>query len=215
VHPFDVWAFRYDEWYDRPFGRSAYIAEVACLQRLKPTFRRGLEVGVGTGRFASVLGVAFGVDPSQVELRIAQARGVQPVQGVGEALPFLAESFDLVLIVVTLCFVEDPVRVLSESVRVLTPGGHVLLGLILRDSPWAEFYQTKARQGHPIYQLARFYSFEEVGRWLEAPGLQVDGVASTLFEPPQDIEPIRNLEVRDGFWPAAGFTCIRARKIRG
>lgn len=215
MHPFDVWAFRYDEWYDRPFGRSAYIAEVACLQRLKPMFRRGLEVGVGTGRFASVLGVAFGLDPSQVELRIAQARGVQPVQGVGEALPFLAESFDLVLIVVTLCFVEDPIRVLSESVRVLTPGGHVLLGLILRDSPWAEFYQTKARQGHPIYRLAWFYSFEQVVSWLEAAGLQVDGVASTLFEPPQDIEPIRNLEVRDGFWPVAGFTCIRAGKIRG
>ncbi|GBC85638.1 Ubiquinone/menaquinone biosynthesis C-methyltransferase UbiE [bacterium HR11] len=215
MHPFDVWAFRYDEWYDRPFGRSAYVAEVACLQRLKPTFQRGLEVGVGTGRFASMLGVAFGLDPSQVELRIARARGVQPVQGVGEALPFLAESFDLVLIVVTLCFVEDPVRVLLESVRVLTPGGHVLLGLILQDSPWAEFYQTKARQGHPIYRLARFYSFEQVVSWLEAAGLRVEGVASTLFEPPQDIEPIRNLEIRDGFWPAAGFTCIRAGKIRG
>lgn len=206
---FDALAGRYDEWYERPFGRSAFAAEVACLRRVLPPFRRGLEVGVGTGRFGSALGVRLGLDPSRVELAIARSRGIEPVQGVGEALPFKAEGFDLVLIVVTLCFVDDPARVLFESARVLVPGGSMVLGLILRESPWADFYAKKARAGHPIYRLARFYGYREVLGLLGAAGFEAGPVASTLLEEPQDTAPIRGGQVYDGFWPAAGFTCIR------
>ncbi len=207
---FDALANRYDEWYERPFGRSAFEAEVACLRRILPPFRQALEVGVGTGRFASALGVGLGLDPSRQELLIARTRGIEPVQGVGEALPFRAESFDLVLLVVTLCFVDEPIRVLGESARVLRPGGSLVLGLILKESPWAQFYLQKAVQGHPIYRLARFYSYDEVGAFLKAAGLRPSQVASTLLEEPQDTAPVRSSEVRDGFWAAAGFTCIRA-----
>jgi SAM-dependent methyltransferase len=207
---FDALAGRYDEWYERPFGRSAFAAEVACLRRVLPPFRRGLEVGVGTGRFASALGIGTGLDPSRAELVIARSRAVEPVQGVGEALPFRSESFDLVLIVVTLCFVDDPARVLAESARVLVPGGSVVLGLIVRESPWADFYLKKARAGHPIYRLARFYAYREVLGLLGAAGFKAGPVASTLLEEPQDTAPIRSGQVYDGFQPAAGFTCLRA-----
>ncbi len=207
---FDALANRYDEWYERPFGRSAFEAEVACLRRILPPFRQALEVGVGTGRFASALGVELGLDPSRRELLIARTRGIEPVQGVGEALPFRAGSFDLVLMVVTLCFVDDPARVIRETARVLRPGGSLVLGLILKESPWADFYLQKARQGHPIYRLARFYAYPEVTAWLKAAGLTVRQVASTLLEEPQDIAPVRSAETRDGFWALAGFTCIRA-----
>lgn len=207
---FDALANRYDEWYERPFGRSAFEAEVACLRRILPPFRQALEVGVGTGRFASALGVGLGLDPSRQELLIARTRGIEPVQGVGEALPFRAGSFDLVLMVVTLCFVDDPARVIRETARVLRPGGSLVLGLILKESPWADFYLQKARQGHPIYRLARFYAYPEVTAWLKTAGLTVRQVASTLLEEPQDIAPVRSVETRDGFWAVAGFTCIRA-----
>ncbi len=207
---FDLLAGRYDEWYERPFGRSAFGAEVACLRRVLPPFRLGLEVGVGTGRFASVLGVKIGLDPSRKELEIARTRGINPVQGVGEALPFRAQSFDLVLIVVTLCFVRDPAAVLSESARVLVPGGHLVLGTIVKESPWADFYLRKARAGHPIYRLARFYGYGELLNLLGAAGFEAGPVASTLLEEPQDTAPIRSDQVLDGFWPAAGFTCLQA-----
>jgi len=210
VSVFDALAHRYDEWYERPFGPSAFMAELRCLRRVMPSFGRGLEVGVGTGRFASALGVQVGLDPSRTELLIARTRGIEPVQGVGEALPFRAESFDLVLLVVTLCFVDEPVRVLGESARALRPGGSLVLGLILKESPWAQFYLQKALQGHPIYRLARFYSYDEVEAFLKAAGLRPSQVASTLLEEPQDTAPVRSREVRDGFWAAAGFTCIRA-----
>jgi len=59
--PFAAQVDRYDRWYER--HPAAYAAELAALRALRPSFRRGLEVGVGTGRFAAPLGVAFGVRP--------------------------------------------------------------------------------------------------------------------------------------------------------
>lgn len=207
---FEELAGEYDLWYERPFGRSAFELELECLRGLLGGFDRGLEVGVGTGRFASALGVRFGVDPSLGMLRIARGRGVVCVQGVGESLPFKEESFDLVLLVVTICFVEDPVRVVAECRRVLRGGGKLVLGLVPGESPWAEFYREKASRGHPIYRHARFYTFEEVRNILSGAGFRLERVRSTLFEEPQDTGPVKNREVREGYFPEAGFTCLRA-----
>ncbi|MFN3511509.1 MAG: class I SAM-dependent methyltransferase [Phenylobacterium sp.] len=98
---------------------------------------RVLELGIGMG-----LNLAFydpdrvtsvsGVDPSP-ELR-ALAQGaphdprltVEVVEGAAEALPFPDASFDCVVCTFTLCSVQDPARALSESRRVLKPGGRFL-----------------------------------------------------------------------------------------
>lgn len=207
---FDSLAENYDLWYEKPFGRSAFQLELKCLRDVLGDFERGLEVGVGTGRFASALGVKFGVDPSLGMLRMARDRGVICVQGVGESLPFKEGSFDLVLIVVTICFVEDPVGVITECGRVLGREGRLVLGLVPGESPWAEFYRRKASRGHPVYRHARFYTFREIRSMLSEAGFELERVRSTLFEEPQDTEPVKNREVREGFFPEAGFTCLRA-----
>lgn len=62
---FDAIADSYDAWYDSLDGRTIFEAELACLRLLVGHCRgRWLEVGVGSGRFASMLGVAAGIDPS-------------------------------------------------------------------------------------------------------------------------------------------------------
>jgi len=208
VKVFDELAKEYDLWYERPFGRSVFLLELRCLRETVGSFRRGLEIGVGTGRFASALGIKFGVDPSLEMLRIARERGVIGVQGVGESLPFKEGSFDLVLSVLSLCFVRYPIRVLREARRVLVPEGRLILGLLLRESPWAEFYIEKARKGHPIYREANFHSFLEVKGMLEEAGFQIKGIRSTLLEEPQDREPIRSHRIVEGYVPEAGFTCL-------
>jgi len=48
---FDLYAERYDLWYDLPFGSSVFALEVECLKRCGPVEGPSLEVGVGSGRF--------------------------------------------------------------------------------------------------------------------------------------------------------------------
>ncbi len=207
---FDRLAWRYDSWYEKPFGRSIYELEVEAIKRVLPSFGRGVEVGVGTGRFASALGIQFGLDISFSELSIARYRGIIVVLGDAHEMPFLHNAFDLELIVVSICFFEHPDVVLKEVSRTLVPGGHVILGLVLAESPWAVFYREKGRRGHPFYSIARFYSFSQVVNMLSSSGLSVNAVVSTLLELPFEGRSVRDRRILEGYIPEAGFTVIRA-----
>jgi ubiquinone/menaquinone biosynthesis C-methylase UbiE len=75
TNPFEESAEDYDRWYDQ--HTAAFAAEVAALKTcLGWAGGRGLEIGVGTGRFAAPLGVSFGIDPSSSMLQLAARRGV-------------------------------------------------------------------------------------------------------------------------------------------
>ncbi|SNZ11131.1 class I SAM-dependent methyltransferase [Hydrogenobacter hydrogenophilus] len=210
---FDEYAQAYDLWYEKPFGMSAYRLELECLRKLYQQSETSLEIGVGSGRFASALGVRYGVDTSKELLKMALKRGVKGVLGKAEDLPFKEGIFDGVLIVVSLCFFEDPVASLKEANRVLKAEGSLLLGLVLSESPWAEFYRDKAKKGHPIYSSAKFYTYSQIITFLENAGFGSDRVFTTLFEEPQDEKPIKTKEIREGFWKEGGFFCISSKKL--
>jgi len=210
---FDEYAQAYDLWYEKPFGKSAYKLELECLRKLLETPKNSLEIGVGSGRFASALGVRYGVDTSKELLKMAIRRGVYGVLGKAEALPFKEKAFDEVIIVVSLCFFEDPITSLKEANRVLKTDGSLLLGLVLSESPWAEFYMDKAKKGHPIYKNAKFYSYYQLASMLKETGFSIDKVYTTLFEEPQDEKPIKTEEIREGFWKEGGFFCISSKKL--
>ncbi len=111
---FDQYAKNYDQWYERPFGSSAFRLEVACLKRVISPFPLSLEVGVGSGRFAQALGIPYGLDPLVELLKSARQRGVFGVLGRAEALPFKSSSFDLVLMVVSVCFLKNHCTLLRK-----------------------------------------------------------------------------------------------------
>ena len=80
---FDRIAESYDRWYDTSEGQAIFNAELKCLRSLCEHLRgRWLEVGVGTGRFASILGVTRGIDPSIPMLKIAAERGIMAYAGL-------------------------------------------------------------------------------------------------------------------------------------
>jgi SAM-dependent methyltransferase len=81
-----------------------------------------LEVGVGSGRFASSLGIRYGLDPLPAILTLARTRGVENVQGVGEFLPYRADTFDSILMMTVICFMDDPARSFREAFHVIRPG---------------------------------------------------------------------------------------------
>jgi len=186
VEPFNRLTARYDAWFDSPQGGAIFAAEVACLDMLMPSRRdRWLEVGVGTGRFVAALGVTEGVDPSEPMLAIAAARGILTRKGTGEHLPYHEKQFDGVLMVVTLCFLTDPLAALRECARVLSDDGHLLVGFVPADSAWGQLYRQKGRHGHPFYATARFYTADQVIRTAAAAEFRLERAASCLFSPPE------------------------------
>lgn len=85
-----------------------------------------------------------GLDPAQAAISAARQHAekenlkIRYQTGVGEAMPFEAQSFDSVVCVDVLEHVEDVDRVLSEVCRVLRPGGMFLFDTINRN-PLARF----------------------------------------------------------------------------
>ncbi len=209
---FDAIADEYDRWYDTPEGDAIFKAELKCLRFLHVRCPgRWLEVGVGTGRFACSLGIAEGIDPSLRMLEIATSRGITIHQGSAESLPFTERSFDGILMALTLCFVQDADRALKECLRVLRPGGRLLIGAVPADSSWGRTYIEKASKGHPIYAMARFRTSSEIMGLTECAGFTFIDAASTLFWKPGD-ESESNPQVKTGIVPDAGFLCLLFEK---
>ncbi len=206
---FETSAREYDAWFeDHPY---CYESEVRASKTLAGPSGRGLEVGVGTGRFAVPLGIAVGLEPAGAMAAIAQARGIQVIQGVAEALPLARASFDLVAIITALCFFRDPFLALTEASRVLTSPGQILIGMIDRDSPLGRSYEAKRLQSK-FYRDARFYGVREVLAWLRDLGFRNERVCQTIF---RGLAEITSLEpVQEGFG-AGGFVVISAQKVDG
>jgi SAM-dependent methyltransferase len=189
--PFDAHSERYDQWFE--VHRAAYISELLALRTLVPWDGYGLEIGVGTGRFAGQLGVAVGLDPSDAMLTRAAVRGVETAKGVAEALPFPDGSFDYALVVTTICFVDSPDKMLAEAHRVLRPDGKLVIGFIDRQSGIGRTYLEHQSES-VFYCEAVFYSSAEVGELLRARGFIARAWEQTLFRPLAEIteiEPVR------------------------
>ena len=194
VTVFEQHAQNYDEWFDE--HESVYQAEIAALREFVPVTGMGIEVGVGTGRFAVPLGVEFGLDPSRTMLQIARRRGIRVCQAVGERLPFRDGQFDLVLLVTVICFVDDVPTLLQELSRVLKRGGHLVVGFLNRNSELGRSYESR-KEASMFYRDARFYSVEEVADWVKRAGFDVIQSCQTLFGGSSELST-RSLEVREG-----------------
>ena len=211
---FDGLSGDYDKWFDRSPGQEMFLLEKLCLEdALTGTEKPRLEVGVGTGRFADALGVEYGIDASSQMLEKARARGIEVVEGRAESLPYEADFFGAVLMVVTICFLDDPIASIRECFRVMRPGAALVVGFVPADSSWGKQYQHKKENGHPYYSSAQFYTTSEVRSMGEAAGYKLDYVLSTLFEEPGE-QSIGHYPPKPGEHVGAGFVVIRFVKPR-
>ncbi len=122
----------------------------AALQSLLPEqMGRLLDIGTGTGRLLEVLAprisAGIGVDASRAMLALARARLSKP--GLDHCLVRLADmyrlplpdaGFDHVVLQMVLHYAEDPEAALREAIRVLKPGGLlVIIDLAPHENPEA------------------------------------------------------------------------------
>lgn len=201
---FDRYYKRYDAWYDR--NKFAYLSEAEAIGRVLPKRGAGLEIGVGTGRFAAFLGIATGVDPSKNMVEVARQRGIDAKFGFGENLPFGDGTFDYAAIIITLCFVQDPTKVLKETRRVLKAAGKVIIGIIDKDSFLGKYYQKKKSI---FYRQANFFDVKEVTSLLEKAGFSEFSYYQTLYKLPNGIKSVQ--KAQKGFGKG-GFVVISGEK---
>jgi SAM-dependent methyltransferase len=93
IGPFEAYSDRYDQWFEK--NRKVYDAELNAIRSLIPSpDAKGLEVGIGSGKFAAPLGIKIGVDPSASMASKAEAMGIRVYRNVAESLPFRDSMFD-------------------------------------------------------------------------------------------------------------------------
>jgi SAM-dependent methyltransferase len=180
----------YASWRRSPLGRiTDELERDLLLERIGPLCgRRILDVGCGDGRLVRELAgrgaEAIGVDASLRMLQAASDDGGAVALARAEALPFPAASFDVVVAVTVLCFVEDARTMLGDMVRVLRPGGRLVLGELNRWSTWAARRRIRGWLGAPLWRAARFSSPSDLCRLAREAGLVDAGVTGAIFYPP-------------------------------
>jgi ubiquinone/menaquinone biosynthesis C-methylase UbiE/DNA-binding transcriptional ArsR family regulator len=161
--------------------------EAAVLDALGPRpFRDLADLGTGTGRMLQLLAPkaarAVGLDASHAMLSVARAnleragvRNIELRQGDIYAPPFPRNTFDLIVIHQVLHYLDDPARAIREAVRLVAPGGRVL---VVDFAPHGlEF--LRERQAHRRLGFAR----EQVASWLDEAGL--DCTLTRELAPPE------------------------------
>jgi SAM-dependent methyltransferase len=175
---------------------------------MTPTGGRGAEIGVVTGRFAEPLGIKNGVEPSKRMRDFAQMRGIRALDGIAEKPPFDDSQFDFVLMVTTVCFVDDISKALMEAYRVLSDRGVLIIGFVDRNSKMGKIYLERQKE-NVFYKEANFFSVDELVECMNHAGFRDltfnQTIFGTLAETAED-EPVK---------PGHGegsFVVIRGRK---
>ncbi len=203
VDVFDRCHERYEEWFDK--YSAVYQSELNMLKDVVPSEGKGIEIGVGSGRFAAPLGIKEGVEPSEEMAKIAEKRGIRVHRAYAEKLPLPNETYDFALIAVTICFVKDPLKTLEETARILKKGGRVIVAIVDRETPIGRSYLRKKEKGL-FYRNANFFSSEEIRDMLQKSGFRVEGAYQTLFG--ESIRKIKEIQPYKPGYGEGGFVAI-------
>jgi len=208
ISPFQRYTEQYENWFTE--HRWIYEAELRAVKALLPESSRGLEVevGVGTGRFAEPLGIKTGLEPSRRMREIAQKRGIKVLAGVAENLPFGDDKFDLVLMVTTVCFLDDIHKAFREAYRVLANGSFFIAGIVDRNSLIGQKY-LKHQNESVFYKIATFFSVDEVVKIMRQAGFTDFIFRQTIFRSLSEVN--ENEPVKPGYGEGS-FVAIRGRK---
>ncbi len=202
---FERYLDRYERWFEE--HQNAYESELRAVRELLPE-GEGIEIGVGTGRFAAPLGIRVGVEPSDKLARVAESRGIKVLRGVAEDLPLPDASFDFAILVTTICFLDDPARAMREVNRILRPGGYVIIGFVDAESPLGRRYRES---DSPFYKVARFLTVDEVVSLLRDAGFCDFEFRQTIFGDPDLMDSPD--PVLEGYGRGS-FVVVRARKCK-
>lgn len=172
---FDQSAETYDEWCSTPLGSFVDELEKQIMKEVAQPKQgeKVLDLGCGTGIYSlwlSEQGVnVTGIDISSEMLKKAKSKAedknqiIEFIKGDIHSLPFPVNTFDLIISNIVLEFVDSPEKVISEGLRVLKPGGRMVIGMIGKRSEWAKMYEKRGKdKKESVFSHAHFFDVQEV-----------------------------------------------------
>jgi SAM-dependent methyltransferase len=205
---FNKYVEDYEAWYDK--YPEVYESELAALreQFMKlPENIRGIEVGLGTGRFAQPLGIKEGIEPSEEMARVAVKRNIEIVKGTAENLPYGDLKFDFVLFV-TVCHLDNIRLAIEQAHRVLKHKGTLIIGFLDEDRPVAKEYRER-RLYSTFFRKARFYPASLIQQIIEEAGFKNAEFSQTLFG---NLDDIKEIQLSKPGYGEGSFVVVRATK---
>ena len=205
--PFDEYLNEYEEWFVQ--NSAVYSSELKAIRDISVVPENAVEIGVGSGLFAEPLGIKTGIEPSEAMREKAKERGINVVDGVAENLPWEDNSIDYVLMVTTICFVDDVKKSLSEVYRVLQKNGSFIIAFVDKNSPVGQLYQ-KNKEESLFYMDATFFSTEELYEYLKEAGFSIKNTKQTIFGLLNEVVKVQ--EPGEGYGEGS-FVVIKALKF--
>ncbi len=201
---FDEWPETYDRWFTTPIGSLVRKVEAELiLDLLKPKQGEAiLDAGCGTGVFTldilSIGSKVIGLDISLPMLIHAGKKlkgySFQIVLSDMLNLPFRENSFDKVVSVTALEFIENAKGAVEELFRVTQKGGCIVVATLNGLSPWALRRKAEAKERDTLFERAIFRSPDELSSLAS-----VEGVVKTAIHFQKEDDPERAIEIeREG-----------------
>lgn len=169
MEAYEQWATKYDE-------KIPPVPDIRCLESVEEMvvfsllrnieFTTVLDAATGTGRYAVHLAKmgkrVLGIDTSPQMLDQARAKArelqldIQFRQASVLSVPEADESFDLVICALALAHVKDLAGAVSEFVRVVRRGGHLIISDLHPNiqNAWGPEYTVYAHQGDLLIDAA-------------------------------------------------------------
>ena len=200
---FDIYYGDYEEWFEK--HPEIYKAEIETIKALLPR-GKGLEVGVGSGRFAEPLGIKYGIEPSKNMARIARRRGIEVLETTAEEMDF-KEEFDYILMVTTICFVKNPLKTIQNCYKALKKNGYLLIAFVDLNSPLGKIYE-KNKQKSKFYKEATFFTKEDIINLMKKCGFKEFECVENLYG-----DSLDNLKFEINECNGGAFKVVRGKKI--
>lgn len=208
IEPFEKHITEYEAWFDK--YHFVYASELKAIKNhleQLPENIIGIEVGIGSGKYALPLGIKEGVEPSEKMRELAIKRGLDVMDGTAEHLPYKDLHFNFVLFV-TICHLDNVNEALKEAYRVLKNDGSIIIAFIDKNSSLGEEYEKK-RTKSKFYKHARFFSVNDIISLLKETKFKNPVINQTIFKNLDEIKEIE--QPKEGFGEGA-FVVIRANK---
>lgn len=178
IEAFENYIEEYDDWFHE--NENIFLSEINAVKEFIPFGQKGLEIGVGSGKFTIPLGITIGVEPSLQMAKRSRKLGINVIEAVAEDLPFSDGEFDFVLMVTAVCFFDNVEQAFKEAYRVLKPKGVIIVAHIDKGSQLGQQYQINKGKSK-FYKDATFYSVNEITQYLQNVSFSDFDYRQTIF----------------------------------